>query len=90
MHHIVVFSKDSQAAFLWFRTREKAEIELKNIHDMLKGKTDVCIVTAKDDFGAVLMVPTVNISHCVFNDISKQTELQKTLEEFGYAKSNRS
>lgn len=81
MFQVVIFSKDSQATMLWFRTKERAELAYKNIDS-------VEFPEQPDDFGAMLLIPRDNISHVVFNDLSKQAELYKLLEGIGYAKKN--
>lgn len=86
MHQVVVFSKDSQATMLWFRTRERAEVEYQNVHEMLKGTIDATVLTVRDDFGAFLAIPLANVSHGILNDLSKQGELYKLLEGLGIAK----
>lgn len=86
MFQIVIFSKQSQATMLWFRAREKAELQFQNIQMVLAGKIDTDNLTEKDEFGAILNIPTENVSHCIFNDMTKQAELFKLLESIGYAK----
>lgn len=82
MHQIVVFSKDSQATMLWFRTKEGAQ----TTHESIITSSD--IIKASDDFGATLSIPGSSVSHIVYNDLSKQAELYKLLEGMGYAKKN--
>lgn len=86
MHQIVIFSKQSQAAMLWFRTREKAESQFQNIQMVLAGKIEANSLTEHDDFGAWFTSPKENISHVIFNDMGKQDELFKLLQSIGYAK----
>jgi hypothetical protein len=91
MHQIVVFAKQSSAAFLWFRTAEKAELVFQNIQMVLAGKIETDSLTEHDDFGAFFTAPIANVSHAVFNDMAKQAELYKMLEGLGYAqRTNRS
>lgn len=84
MYQIVVFSKDSQATMLWFKTKEMADLVSEKITGFLKGVSPGLKV--EDDFGATLILPRENISHVVFNDMSKQAELYKMLEGIGYVK----
>lgn len=86
MHQVIIFSKQSQATMLWFRTAEKAEMVFQNIQMVLAGKIETGSLTEHDDFGAFFTAPKGNISHAIFNDMSKQAELYKLLESIGYAK----
>lgn len=86
MHQILIFSKQSQAAILWFRTAEKAESVFQNIQMVLAGKIETDNVTEKDEFGAIFTAPKENVSHAIINDMSKQGELYKLLENLGYAR----
>lgn len=85
MHQIILFSKQSQGAFLWFRTAEKAESVFQNIQMVFSGKIETDSVTEKDDFGAIFTAPKGNVSHAIINDMAKQAELYKLLESLGYA-----
>ncbi len=84
MHQLVIFSKQSQAAMLWFRTAEKAESAFQNIQMILAGKIETDSVTEKDDFGVIFTAPKGNVSHAMFNDMNKQAELFKLLSSLGY------
>lgn len=85
MHQLIIFSKQSQAAVLWFRTAEKAESVFQNVQMVLAGKIETDSLTEKDDFGAFFTASKENISHVVFNDMTKQAELYKLLEGLGLA-----
>lgn len=85
MYQVVIFSKQSQAAMLWFRTVEKAESAMQNLQMVLAGKIETNSVTEKDDFGATFTAPKENVSHIIFNDMTRQSELYKLLESMGYA-----
>ncbi len=84
MYQIVLFSKQSQAAMLWFRTAEKAELVFQNLQMVLAGKIETNSVTEKDDFGVIFTAPKENVSHAMFNDMNKQGELFKLLNSLGY------
>lgn len=63
------------AAALFYKTREKAEEALLNIHNVQQGKIDVDVLKAKDDYGYILSIPVNNISYALFVDLAKQAEL---------------
>ena len=88
MFQIAIFSKQSQAAILWFRTKEKAESQFQNIQMVLAGKIETESLTEKDEFGAIFTAPKGNISHAILNDMGKQAELYKLMEGLGFAKKN--
>lgn len=86
MYQIIVFSKQSQATMLWFRTAEKAESVFQNIQMVIAGKIATDSVTEKDEFGCIFTAPKENVSHVIINDMGKQAELYKLMEGLGYAK----
>ena|ERR1700677_1878880 len=77
MHQIVVIPSNSTAnTALFYKTKERAEIALDNIHKMIKGSGVTDIIKQSDEFGVTLLMDKANLNYCLFIDMAEQQTLQ--------------